>query len=318
MSMMAKCATLTLLVVALTQPSAAASDIAEPVRLGTMTAQRHGDHGTPVILIPGLASGGWVWDDAVRRLQADHVVYVVTLAGFDGIAPVQGKLMDLADDSLVELIGTQHIDRPVLVGHSLGGTLSIRFAERHSELIAGVVAVDGLPVFPGFERMPAEQRTAMGENIRARMAGGTPEQVAAQQLQYMKSIGVLDETSAAELAKRMSRSDPAATAQYMAEDLALDLRPDLPSIKVPLLEICPFNAADVPKTRAMTEADKAAYYRELLKGAPNVEVISISPARHFVMIDQPEAFAKALNQFLGAAPGKATTSPMTRPVSSAK
>jgi pimeloyl-ACP methyl ester carboxylesterase len=294
---------------------AADVDAAEqPSRIGTLTMQRHGDHGTPVILIPGLASGGWVWDDLVGRLKDDHVLYVVTLAGFDGIAPpAQGKLMDLADDSLAELIRTQKLDRPVLVGHSLGGTLSIRFAERHSELIGGVVAVDGLPIFPGFERMSAEQRAAMAENIRARMAGGTPEQFAAQQLQYMKTIGVLDEKRAAELAKRMARSDPAATAQYMAEDLGLDLRPDLPRITVPVLELCPYNAADVAKTRPMTQADKVAYYRELLKGAPHVEVVSIAPARHFAMVDQPEKFANAVTGFLASIARDATTAPATGP-----
>jgi pimeloyl-ACP methyl ester carboxylesterase len=85
----------------------------------------------------------------------------------------------------------------------------------------------------------------------------------------------------------------------------------LPAIRVPVMEICPYNAADVPKSRPMTEADKTAYYRELLKGTPSVEVMAISPARHFVMVDQPEAFAKALTQFLTAVPAKATTRPAT-------
>ncbi|HTL29398.1 MAG TPA: alpha/beta hydrolase, partial [Tepidisphaeraceae bacterium] len=284
----------------------------ESIRVGTMTVQHHGDHGKSVILVPGLASGGWVWDDLVGKLKNDHQVFVVTLAGFDGTKAPSGKmLMDLADDSLVELIRTQHIDKPVLIGHSLGGTLSIRFAQEHSDFISGVIAMDGLPIFPGTEDVPAAQKAGRIEMTRALLAGMTPEQFKAQQLVFMKKQGVLSEAKATELAEKTSRSDIAATAQYMAEDLLLDLRPNLAAIKVPLLEICPYNAGDYLKTKPITEKEKAAYYRTLLKGTPNFEVVSISPSRHFVMFDQPDAVATAVNQFLGVTKPTTSTSSST-------
>jgi len=305
-------AVLVLLATLLTLSTTRSANAADPIRVGTMTVQRHGDHGTPLILIPGLASGGWVWDDAVAALKNDHVLYVVTLAGFDGIPPAQGKLMDLANDSLLELIRTQHLDHPVLIGHSLGGTLSIQFAENHSDLISGVIAIDGLPVFPGTEQVPAQQRAMMADGIRKRMAGATTQQFAAQQLQFMKTIGVLAEARAIELASKTSRSDPAATAQYMSEDIALDLRSGLASITVPVLEICPYNAADFPPAHLMTEPQKTAYYRTLLQGTPRLEVVSIAPSRHFVMIDQPAALANALTRFLNALPATTAAIPTTR------
>ena len=110
-------------------------------------------------------------------------------------------------------------------------------------------------------------------------------------------------------AARTSRSDPAATAEYMSEDIALDLRPGLASIKVPVLEIAPYNAADFPKTMPMTEAQKTAYYRSLLQGIPTLEVVSIAPSRHFVMVDQPEVFAVTLSRFLAANSAGAAASP---------
>ena len=139
---------------------AKAADVPSDFRVGTMTVRHYGDHGRPLILIPGLACGSWVWDETVARLKKDHVLYVVTLAGFEGVAPVQGRLLELAGDSLLQLIRTQHLDRPVLIGHSLGGTLSIQFAESHSDSISGVVAVDGLPIFPGTEGVPGWPRSA--------------------------------------------------------------------------------------------------------------------------------------------------------------
>lgn len=126
--------------------------------VGTLKVERHGDHGHAVILTPGLQGGPWVWQQTIAQLQKHHVVYAVTLAGFDGMPAPEGdgNLFDRADASLLQLIEQHKIDKPVLIGHSLGGTLALRFAGEHPRLISGVVAVDGLPIFPGMERASAE------------------------------------------------------------------------------------------------------------------------------------------------------------------
>ncbi len=53
--------------------------------VGTLTVERHGTQGPAVILIPGLESGPWVWQRTIANLRKNHVVYAVTLAGFDGV-----------------------------------------------------------------------------------------------------------------------------------------------------------------------------------------------------------------------------------------
>lgn len=269
--------------------------------VGTLKMERHGDHGRPVILIPGLQGGPWVWQQTIAQLQKNHVVYAVTLAGFDGMpAPVDGgNLFDRADASLLQFIEQHTIDKPVLVGHSLGGTLALRFAGEHPDLVSGVVAVDGLPIFPGMERVSAEQRQAMAGQMRSTMAASTPEQFQAQSLGYMQKIGVIDPLVAARYAPMNARSDIKASAQYMAEDLAFDGRAGLKNAHVPILEISPYNAPDfsVPPM-VMSEAQKVAYYQSLLANAPNAKVLSISPSRHFVMLDQPARFQQALDDFL--------------------
>jgi pimeloyl-ACP methyl ester carboxylesterase len=269
--------------------------------VGTLKVERHGDHGRPVILIPGLEGGPWVWERTIGALQKDHVVYAVTLAGFDGMpAPAGGgNLLVRADTSLKQLIEQRKIDKPVLVGHSLGGTLALRFAGEHPQMISGVVAVDGLPIFPGMERMGAEQRKAMAARIQQQMAALSPEQFAAQSLGYMQKIGVIDPQLAARYAPMNARSDIKASAQYMAEDMVADYRPGLKNANVPILEISPYNAPDFSQPpKAMSEAQKTAYYEGLLAQAPQAKVVSISPSRHFVMLDQPQKFQRALDGFL--------------------
>lgn len=269
--------------------------------VGTLKVERHGDHGQPVILIPGLQGGPWVWQRTIAHLQKDHVVYAVTLAGFNGMpAPTDGgNLFDRANASLRQLIKQDKIDKPVLVGHSLGGTLALRFAGEHSDLISGVVAVDGLPIFPGMERVSAEQRQAMARRMQQQMAAATPVQFKAQALAYMQKVGLVDQALAAKYAPLNARSDVKASAQYMAEDLAFDGRAASKQANVPILEISPYYASDFSQPpMVMSEKQKAAYYQELLANAPDAKVVSISPSRHYVMLDQPQRFQAVLDGFL--------------------
>lgn len=277
--------------------AAAAAAPTQRFEVGTMLVERHGERGTPLILIPGLASGAWVWEGTVKKLKDTHVLYVVTLAGFDGRPAVPGEVMDQALQSLKDLITTYKIAKPVLIGHSLGGILSIALAQQNSDLISGVIAIDGLPVFPGTETMPLSQRPALADSIKTRMAGMNQEQFADQQLQYMRGIGVLDGALAEQLAKLSSRSDPTATAEYMAEAFALDLRPGLPMIKVPVLLISPYNAPD-NVAQNISETAKTAYYRSLMAGTPKVDVVSVAPARHFAMFDQSKLVGDAIGNYL--------------------
>ncbi len=276
-------------------------------RVGTLSVDRYGSAGRPLILIPGLSSGTWVWGGTIRHFAKSHVIYAVTLAGFDGVPAPRKKtgLIGQADASLLAMIGRYKITQPVLVGHSLGGTLAILFATEHPGLIAGVVTVDGLPVFP---LMSAAQREAAAQQVRSMAAHLTPAEFRQQQQRYMQSVGVINPELARQCAELSARSDPAAVSEYTAEDFELDLRPALKHMTVPLLAISPYYKTDFERyaklnDRPLTTAEqKANYYRDLLENAPDARVETIAGARHFAMLDQPDRFYALLSGFLGALP----------------
>lgn len=279
-----------------------ASAAAEKFDVGPMLVERYGSHGSPMIFIPGLSSGPYVWESMVREFGKDHVIYLVTLPGFDGRPAASGDLLAGVEQWIGQLIASRKLARPVLVGHSLGGIYSIAYAEKHSDQIGGVVAIDGLPVFPGTENIPLAQRTAMAAGMKQRMAGITGAAFEAQQKTYMRGPGgVMDPATADMLAARSARSDPAAVTEYMSQVLALDLRGALPEIRVPVLMIAPFHEADMKAAgMPMTPAMKTDYYKGLMAGTPKLTVVAVSPSRHFAMLDQPQQVNDAIRAYLSA------------------
>ncbi|MBI3713512.1 MAG: alpha/beta hydrolase [Burkholderiales bacterium] len=283
-------------------PSISAPSKISQLQVGSMYVEKHANpnaKGAPVIFIPGLSSGGYVWDEAVKRLSQDHELYVVTLAGFHGRPAIAGPKLTTAKESLLKLIQDEHINKPVLVGHSLGSALSIWFAESHSHLIRGVFGVDGLPVLPGTENMSQEQRDAMAEGGRAHFANADQASFGAQQLQYMRYIGVMDDKVAEKLGAESAKSHPASVGDYMAELLKMDMRKDLPAISVPVALVSPYNAPDFVRANMSADA-KHAYYRTLMQGTPQLSIIPINDSRHFPMYDQPTQFHDELARFINA------------------
>ncbi|MDQ2680239.1 MAG: alpha/beta hydrolase [Candidatus Eremiobacteraeota bacterium] len=284
-------------------PAAAATPAAN-YNVGTIHVDRYGDRKPALILIPGLSSGAWAWDSVIAKFAPSYTIYALTLAGFDGQPSATAPLMPKVEADLVRLITEKHIDKPVIIGHSLGGTLAINFAEQHSNLLRAVIAVDGLPVFPGFENMTSAQRAAAGSGMAAQMSGATHDQFLAAMKNFVMPSMITDKAASDRASILSAKSDPKASAEYIQEDINSDTRTDLNKIGVPLLEIAPFDAtidSRAPESLANSAA-KQTYYAGLLKNDPTAKVEIIAPSRHFLMIDQPQRLNAAIAAFLQSIP----------------
>jgi len=196
------------------------------------------------------------------------------------------------------MLQTEAIVKPDLIGHSLGGTLAIMLAEQHSEKLGGVLSVDGLPTFPGMDRMTADQRAQAGSQMTAAMASiTTPAQFEASEKSYILPNLITSPDDVAAVAPLTARSDPAATAAWTLEDLNLDLRKGLTSVTAPLLVIAPYDA--VLEGKVLPDAlSKRGYYETLLANDPAANVQMIESSRHFIMYDQPQKLHDAIAAFL--------------------
>lgn len=271
---------------------------AERFEVGGVLVERHGGGGRPLILIPGLASGSWVWQETIRAFAPDHAVYVLTLPGFDGRPPAGPAPFAAARAAVEELIAKRHLDKPVIVGHSLGGILALAVAEDKPSAPGGIVSIDGLPVMPGTEDMTPVQRAQFAGKMRLQVGSQPPDRFAQQQQAYMRTIGVMDMSQADALARLTAKSDPKSVGAWAADVLTLDLRPGLKTIQAPVLAIVPYLDLDSAQ-QGLTPAAKADYYRALMEGTPKLQVVTVAPSRHFAMFDQPQAVVAAIRTFLG-------------------
>lgn len=267
------------------------------------TGSLHVDvYGTPgrraLIFIPGLTCGPWEWSGEIAQLSPYYTMYALTLPGFDGHPAIKTPLFQTVSADFWTLLQSESIVKPVVIGHSLGGTLAIMLAEQHPDKLGGVISVDGLPTFPGMDRMTADQRAQAAAQMTSAMAqASTPEQFAAMEKTYVLPNLMTSADDITVVAPLAARSDIAATAAWTAADIALDLRPQLTNVSTPLLVIAPYDAAFESKVLPDAAA-KRAYYEALLANDPAANVQMIEPSRHFVMYDQPQKLHDAIAAFL--------------------
>lgn len=263
---------------------------------GTLHVDRFGSGPQPLVLIPGLGGGAWVWYDTIAKFSPAHTLYVITLPGFDGRPATAEKPLfaAFARDFWAMLAGHK-IDKPVVLGHSLGGTLAIALAEEHSDCLSGIIAADGLPVFPMLASATPQARDVVAVQMAGTFASLSPADALANQKNYMTTIGTNKPELVEPTARLQARSDPKAMGAWMQEDLTNDLRPGLAKVTIPFLEIMPYEP-----NPTYTQEQTLAFYKSLVAGAPKATVVAITPSRHFVMLDQPESFYKAVTQFLAS------------------
>ena len=80
--------------------------------------------GEPILLFPGFACTGDVWEATVAELSKDYECHVFTFAGFGDVPAIEKPWLPKIKDELVKYISSNKLDNAVLLGHSLGGALA--------------------------------------------------------------------------------------------------------------------------------------------------------------------------------------------------
>jgi pimeloyl-ACP methyl ester carboxylesterase len=257
-------------------------------------------HGRPMILIPGLSSSGETWDTTVARYQDRFQCHVLTVAGFAGVPRIPAPMLDKVRDALADYIRAHHLDRPVVVGHSLGGFLALDLAAHYPDLPGRLVIVDSYPFLAAIMSPDMTLEKARDSAAQMRQGMGAMSQDAYER--YVKSgLGTRDMVAAESNFDRIVAwglaSDRTAVTDAMAEMMSADLRDSIAAIKAPTLVFGSWIGYKQYTDRARTEANLKAQYARLA----GVEIQVTDTAHHFIMWDDPEWMFGHLDRFLAPA-----------------
>lgn len=251
--------------------------------------------GQPMIMIPGLASDGSVWNGTVGHFCAQHQCHVLTLAGFAGQPAIEGPLLSTVEQQLSDYIADNKLAHPVVIGHSMGGFLGMKLASDHPEQVDRLIIVDTLPAL-GARQQPdisAAQLKEMANAMRDDMLAQTQEQAAVNRTQFISTM-----VSNPEDLKRVvgwsERSDRKTVANSMAEMMGEDLRQQIAHIKAPTLVLGSWVAYKAYAPKAMFEG----LYQSQFQKLPGVTIELSDDARHFIMYDNPDWMYARIDNFL--------------------
>jgi len=259
--------------------------------------------GPDIILIPGLASTGAVWARTADRLDDRYRVHLVSIRGF-GDVPVGGNgagaLVAPVASELRRYIAARGLERPAVIGHSMGGLVALRAAadagrDRRGPQVGRVMVVDATPFFPS---LISPRATVDDVEPLARIAYQAllflgDEALRTQGAMLGDQLGGAADSVFGTLGWQGGHRQTLAQGLY--EVMTTDLRNRLPDIAAPVTVVYGWSADD-NSPRAHLDGLFAAGYRNLRAPA---RFERIEGAEHMVMIDQPARFLAAVTRFLG-------------------
>jgi pimeloyl-ACP methyl ester carboxylesterase len=256
--------------------------------------------GPDVLLIPGLSTPRAVWDKTREQLKDRFRVHTIQTRGFGDKAPTEtlapeGRslldsyafhLADYIDDYVIRISGGQS---PAIIGHSMGGLVAMKIALNMGHQVDRIMVIDRLP-FDGLFRPDSSedivkpQAAVMREELAAQDSGEPDE----RRLQEMSALA-----AGREQVRIWGQSaDPKVVAAYFHDVMTTDMSGALDNINLPMTILYPFDATRMRKE----EVD--ALYRSVFAKAKTAKFGRIDDSRRFIMLDQPEKFAEAVERFL--------------------
>ena len=253
--------------------------------------------GSDVILIPGLACSTRVWRDMVRALPG-HRYHLVQVAGFAGFASGQnadGPITAPVADEIARYIAASSLDKPAVLGHSLGGTIGMLLAARHPEALSRLMVIDMPPFLGALFGPPGttpESITPMANSLLSMMR--MPDPLARRLRTTANLERMIDTVPMRALAlDDAMKSSQDVVARAFHELIVTDLRPELGKIVVPTTVLYVDSRAT-----GMTEKKVDAGYKDAYAALPGVTLRRIPASAHFIMWDQPLVFQAAVRDFL--------------------
>lgn len=264
------------------------------VRRGASLRYFAGGEGPALLLVHGYGGAAWNFAELVPLLAPGRRLLIPDLPGHAGSTPLPAtESLSVLADLLAALLEHEGVAQADLVGHSMGGVVALRLAERRPELVRRIVLAASAGI--GSATRSAELTIGFfgivqpGRRIARRI-----DRVARSERLKRIVFGrwtVSDSRALSERAVYSLLQGPAVHTDALSSGLALvrgDPRRDLHRVRAPVL--CLWGARD----NQVPLRDAREYARRL-----HAPLRAIADTGHLLIAERPRQCAHAITQFLG-------------------
>lgn len=241
--------------------------------------------GEPVLFLHGWMGSWRYWLPTMEAVAENFRTYSFDFWGFgDSDKDVEAHTIGEYVDQVIRFLDGMGIARTHLVGHSMGGMVSLKTAIDHPERIVRVATAGA--VIEGSSLAPLLRMTA--NQLIARLFVRRPV-VTGVWTRLMQNIRAGWSRWFQEVVDDSAKSSQDAVFRSVRSMLETDLRPELASLGVPALII--HGARD-----DIVNPDQAEIFQQIV--VPCARVVVMPNCRHFPFMDDPETFHRTLIAFL--------------------
>jgi len=267
--------------------------------------------GDPVVLIHGIPTWGFMWDETIRMLSKNHRVIAPDLLGFgysdkrDCFDRSIARQTEMIDALMEEL----DIESAHVIAHDIGGGVALRLATLHAPRVRSLCVMNTVC----YDSWPIEMMLQMGHpEMNRKFSASTIQKT----LKFALKMGFHSSPDSdwmegllspwrTEVGKLSLIRNSAA----LNTNLTTEITRLLPKISVPTLILW----GEDDRFQPMKFGERLA------RDIPGAELERIADARHFAMIDQPAIVHANLRRFLRserveALPGRRSVSPAAHEV----
>lgn len=318
------CLFLAVLTLSAAVPTQVMVDVGDNVRIEVL--DWGGGAGKPVLLLTGSGLTAHIYDDFAPRLLAKVPgirLYTLTRRGYGASSkPDRGYSVPELSEDIWRVIESLHLEKPVLVGHSMAGSELSYLGQKHSPQLGGLVYLDAIADPMDFPWSNAEYRDLTMKSVQrdkeaGKPGGPPPRPTAADRASVDAYIAYQQGTMgwsfpAAEIRDLYEIKDGTVGAYAVPQRVgrAIDagsIGKDYRGITTRVLALVNVQKPPAPdanpdsKRLYELEMDFIRRWESNLKRAvPTAEIEEWPGADHYLFIRQQDRVIEALRKFLGA------------------
>lgn len=240
---------------------------------------------TPLIFLHGIGGAARAWRHQLAGFSDRYRTIAWDMPGYGGSVPLDSVSIATLADALQRFIEQLGADRPILVGHSIGGMIVQKWLVQAPKLARAIVLAQ---TSPAFGKSDGDwQKSFIAARLGPLDRGETMTSLAPSLVQEL--VGDDPDPKGMELARECMANVPEAS--YRAMMLALigfDQRSTLKDIAVPTLLLSGSKDSNAP---APMMAKTTTYI-------PSAQYVELAGVGHLANLERPAAFDEALGRFL--------------------